>query len=99
MADKTAALIDDEVRRLVEDAYRDAIRFLSAHKNELMPFPTCCSSTRTSTASRSAPDCRASPRRRAPGRVARRRSSRTSSPCRPLASPRVPPSRQPPGRR
>ena len=46
MADKTAALIDDEVRRLVEDAYRDAIRFLSAHKNELMPFPTCCSSTR-----------------------------------------------------
>ena len=36
VADKTAALIDDEVRRLVEDAYQDAIRLLSAHKDELM---------------------------------------------------------------
>ena len=38
MVDKTAALIDDEVRRLVEDAYQDAIRLLCAHKNELMPL-------------------------------------------------------------
>jgi cell division protease FtsH len=36
VADKTVALIDDEVRRLVEDAYQDAIRLLSAHKDELM---------------------------------------------------------------
>ncbi|HEX5620067.1 MAG TPA: ATP-dependent metallopeptidase FtsH/Yme1/Tma family protein [Solirubrobacteraceae bacterium] len=36
VADKTAGLIDDEVRRLVEDAYQDAIRLLSAHKDELM---------------------------------------------------------------
>ena len=36
VADKTAALIDDEVRRLVEDAYQDAVRLLSAHQDELM---------------------------------------------------------------
>jgi cell division protease FtsH len=36
VADKTVALIDDEVRRLVEDAYQDAVRLLSAHKDELM---------------------------------------------------------------
>jgi cell division protease FtsH len=36
VADKTIALVDDEVRRLVEDAYQDAIRLLSAHQDELM---------------------------------------------------------------
>jgi cell division protease FtsH len=36
VADKTVALVDDEVRRLVEDAYQDAVRLLSAHEDELM---------------------------------------------------------------
>ncbi|HET8757325.1 MAG TPA: AAA family ATPase, partial [Solirubrobacteraceae bacterium] len=36
VADKTVALVDDEVRRLVEDAYQDAVRLLSAHQDELM---------------------------------------------------------------
>jgi cell division protease FtsH len=36
VSDRTAALIDDEVRRLVEDAYQDAVRLLSAHREELM---------------------------------------------------------------
>jgi cell division protease FtsH len=35
VADKTAALIDDEVRRLVEEAYQDAVRLLTAHQDEL----------------------------------------------------------------
>jgi len=36
VADKTIALMDDEVRRLVEDAYQDAVRLLSAHEDALM---------------------------------------------------------------
>jgi cell division protease FtsH len=35
VSEKTVALIDDEVRRLVEDAYQDAVRLLSAHRDEL----------------------------------------------------------------
>ena len=36
VSDQTATLIDEEVRRLVEDAYQDAVRLLSAHREELM---------------------------------------------------------------
>jgi cell division protease FtsH len=36
VADATAALVDEEVRRIVEDAYQDAVRLLSAHREELM---------------------------------------------------------------
>ena len=35
ISEETAALIDAEVRRLVEDAYEDAVRLLSAHRAEL----------------------------------------------------------------
>jgi cell division protease FtsH len=35
VAEETVALIDAEVRRLVEDAYQDAVRLLSAHREEL----------------------------------------------------------------
>ena len=36
VSDQTATLVDDEVRRIVEDAYQDAVRLLSAHREELM---------------------------------------------------------------
>ena len=36
VADRTSALVDEEVRRIVEDAYQDAVRLLSAHREELM---------------------------------------------------------------
>jgi cell division protease FtsH len=36
VADATVALVDEEVRRLVEEAYADAVRLLSAHRDELM---------------------------------------------------------------
>jgi cell division protease FtsH len=36
VSDRTAALIDQEVRRIVEDAYQDAVRLLTAHREELM---------------------------------------------------------------
>jgi cell division protease FtsH len=35
VSEETVALIDAEVRRLVEDAYQDAVRLLSAHRDEL----------------------------------------------------------------
>jgi cell division protease FtsH len=35
VSEETVALIDTEVRRLVEDAYQDAVRLLSAHREEL----------------------------------------------------------------
>jgi cell division protease FtsH len=35
VSDQTSTLIDEEVRRLVEDAYQDAIRILQAHKDAL----------------------------------------------------------------
>jgi cell division protease FtsH len=35
VSEETVALIDSEVRRLVEDAYQDAVRLLSAHRDEL----------------------------------------------------------------
>ena len=38
VSEETIALIDAEVRRLVEDAYEDAVRLLSAHRAELDRF-------------------------------------------------------------
>ena len=35
VSEQTVAVIDDEVRRLVDDAYQDAIRLLQAHRDEL----------------------------------------------------------------
>src|SRR3954470_586909 len=35
VSEATVALIDAEVRRLVEDAYQDSVRLLSAHRDEL----------------------------------------------------------------
>jgi cell division protease FtsH len=35
VSEETVALIDAEVRRFVEDAYQDAVRLLSAHREEL----------------------------------------------------------------
>jgi cell division protease FtsH len=35
VSEETIALVDGEIRRLVEDAYQDAIRLLSTHREEL----------------------------------------------------------------
>jgi hypothetical protein len=35
VSEETIALVDAEVRRLVEDAYQDAIRLLTAHREDL----------------------------------------------------------------